>query len=96
MPVSVWQDVVSLHFPGSAWLRCRRETLDALSAFKAERALPTWDATLGALLAEAEAGRTPDAPPITAEPVTAEPNAAEPNATEPNATEPISTEVTEP
>ena len=86
MPVSVWQDVVNLHFPGSAWLRCRRETLDALSAFKAERALPTWDATLGALLAEAEAGRTPDAPPIT----------AEPNATEPIATEPTSTEVTEP
>ena len=47
MPVSVWQDVVDLHFPGSAWLRCSRETLDALSAFKTERALPTWDATLG-------------------------------------------------
>jgi len=73
MPVSVWQDVVNLHFPGSAWLRCSRETLDALSAFKSERALPTWDATLGALLLEAEAGRTPDAPPISAEPVTAEP-----------------------
>ena len=70
MPVSVWQDVVDLHFPGSAWLRCSRETLDALSAFKAERALPTWDATLGALLAEAEAGRTPDAPPST--PITTE------------------------
>jgi hypothetical protein len=70
MPVSVWQDVVDLHFPGSAWLRCNRETLDALSAFKAERALPTWDATLGALLAEAEAGRTPDAPPST--PITTE------------------------
>src|SRR5215469_8813857 len=46
MPVSVWQDVVNEHFPGSAWLRCSRETLDALSAFKAARALPTWDATL--------------------------------------------------
>jgi hypothetical protein len=72
MPVSVWQDVVNLHFPGSAWLRCSRETLDALSAFKAEHALPTWDATLGALLAEAEAGRAADAPPITAEPITTE------------------------
>ena len=81
MPVSVWQDVVNLHFPGSAWLRCSRETLDALSAFKAEHALPTWDATLGALLAEAEAGRMPDARPITAEPATAAP---------------IITEVTEP
>jgi hypothetical protein len=53
MPVSVWQDVVDEYFPGSAWLRCGRETLDALSAFKAARALPTWDATLSALLAAA-------------------------------------------
>ena len=51
MPVRVWQDVVSEHFPGSAWLRCTAETLDALSAFKAQHALPTWDATLCALLA---------------------------------------------
>src|SRR5580692_12069151 len=53
MPVRVWQDVVSEHFPGSAWLRCTRETLDALSVFKSEHALPTWDATLSALLAAA-------------------------------------------
>jgi hypothetical protein len=56
MPVSAWQDVVDEHFPGSAWLRCGRETLDALSAFKASRALPTWDATLATLLKEAGAG----------------------------------------
>ena len=51
MPVAVWQDVVNDHFPGSAWLRCRRDTLDALFAYKTEHALPTWDATLSALLA---------------------------------------------
>lgn len=55
LPVSAWQDVVDEHFPGSAWLRCGRDTLDALSAFKAARALPTWDATLTALLKEARA-----------------------------------------
>src|ERR1700727_770190 len=53
MPVSVWQDVVNDHFPGGGWLRCGRETLDALSAYKAEHAIPTWDATLSALLAAA-------------------------------------------
>jgi Family of unknown function (DUF6084) len=53
MPVSVWQEVVDEHFPGSAWLRCSRETLDALSAFKSQHALPTWDATLTALLTQA-------------------------------------------
>jgi hypothetical protein len=56
MPVSVWQDVVNLHFPGSAWLRCSKETLDELSAFKSARALPTWDATLTSLLSIAKAG----------------------------------------
>ena len=58
MPVSVWQDVVNEHFPGSAWLRCSRETLDDLSAFKAAHALPTWDATLAALLADQRANGT--------------------------------------
>jgi hypothetical protein len=54
MPVSVWRDLVNAHFPGSAWLRCSQETLDSLSDFKARHALPTWDATLLALLAAAE------------------------------------------
>jgi len=56
MPVAVWRELVDAHFPGSAWLRCSRETLDALSAYKARHALPTWDATLAELLAQA----TPD------------------------------------
>jgi Family of unknown function (DUF6084) len=60
MPVTVWHDLVEMHFPGGAWLRCSRGTLDALSAFKATRALPTWDATLAALLAEAGRGGPPE------------------------------------
>jgi hypothetical protein len=61
MPVSVWQELVDVHFPNSAWLRCSRQTLDELSAFKAKHALPTWDATLAALLAAAgEAGEAGD------------------------------------
>ena len=50
MPVSTWRDLVDAHFPGRAWLPLGRETLDALAEFKARHALPTWDATLGALL----------------------------------------------
>src|ERR1700744_4851845 len=67
MPVTVWQDVVAEHFPGSAWLRCSRETLDALSVFKSARALPTWDATLASLLAAA-GHPAPDAPAAGAAP----------------------------
>lgn len=53
MPVATWRGLVDAHFPGRAWLPCGRDTLDALSAFKARHALPTWDATLNALLAAA-------------------------------------------
>jgi hypothetical protein len=60
MPVTVWRELVDAHFPGSAWLRCSRETLDALSAYKARHALPTWDATLSELLAAADDGAAPD------------------------------------
>jgi len=56
MPVAVWRELVDAHFPGSAWLRCSRDTLDALSQYKARNALPTWDATLTALLAQANHG----------------------------------------
>jgi hypothetical protein len=91
MPVSVWQDVVDLHFPGSAWLRCRRETLDALAAFKAERALPTWDATLETLLAEAAAARPADA---SADTPTEAPDDA--STITPPSTPPINAEVPDP
>ncbi len=57
MPVTVWSELVDAHFPNSAWLRCSRETLDALSVYKAKHALPTFDATLTALLADAQSGQ---------------------------------------
>jgi hypothetical protein len=57
MPVSVWRDMMDRYFPDSAWLRCSRETLDALGRFKSRHALPTWDATLAELLKQAEVGQ---------------------------------------
>ena len=65
LPVSVWHDLVDAHFPGRSWLPCSNMTLDALSAFKAKHALPTWDATLAALLAQA--APADDAAPAAAE-----------------------------
>jgi hypothetical protein len=62
MPVAVWRELVDAHFPGSAWLRCSRDTLDALSQYKARNALPTWDATLTELLAAAGGGEPAAAP----------------------------------
>jgi hypothetical protein len=53
LPVSVWQEAVDVHFPNSGWITMNRQTLDELQRFKTRRALPTWDATVSALLAEA-------------------------------------------
>ena len=54
MPVKVWRETVDLHFPNSAWLRVRRDTLDALQQFKSRNALTDWDSTLAALLDRAK------------------------------------------
>ena len=53
LPVSVWREAVDVHFPNMAWITMSRETLSGLERFKTDRALPTWDATLNALLGEA-------------------------------------------
>jgi hypothetical protein len=54
LPVSVFREMVDLHFPNSAWFRVQRETMDALQRFKSRHALPTWDSTLTALLDQVE------------------------------------------
>lgn len=54
MPVEVWQEMVEQHFPGCGWIRLPRDTVDALLAFRSQRALPSWEAAVRALLAEAE------------------------------------------
>lgn len=54
MPVTVWREMVDQHFPGCGWLRLPRDTMDALLAFRSRQALPSWEATVEALLATAE------------------------------------------
>jgi hypothetical protein len=52
LPVSVWRELMDRYFPGSGWLRLRRDTLRELHRFKYERALATWDEALELLLKE--------------------------------------------
>ena len=49
----MWREAVDAHFPDSAWVTMSRHTLDELMRFKTRHALPTWDATLRALLTRA-------------------------------------------
>jgi hypothetical protein len=53
LPISIWREAVDAHFPNSAWIKMSRQTLDELQRFKTRTALPTWDATIQALLAAA-------------------------------------------
>ena len=39
------------HFPGTGWLRLDRDTLAALTRYKAEHGLTTWDSVVDHLLA---------------------------------------------
>jgi hypothetical protein len=54
MPVAVWREMMDIHFPGSGWLRLRRDTIDALAEFRTAHALPTWD---GAVMTVLDAAR---------------------------------------
>jgi hypothetical protein len=54
LPVAVWRSTMDAYFPGSRFLRVRRDTLDALQRFRATRGLPTWDQAFAQLFKEAE------------------------------------------
>jgi hypothetical protein len=54
LPVSVLRQAIESCFPGAGWVRVGRETLDRLRAYRGTHALPTWDATLDALLSAPE------------------------------------------
>jgi hypothetical protein len=53
LPVSLWREAVDAHFPNCGWIRMSRPVMDELLRYKSRRALPTWDATIESLLAEA-------------------------------------------
>jgi hypothetical protein len=54
LPVEVWRRAVAAVFPNSAWLRLPLDAFDRLARFRAQRALPSWEATLDALLTREE------------------------------------------
>jgi len=53
LPVAVWRDLMEAHFPGSEWVRMRRDTVDALAHLRSLLGLTSWDDVVTALLAEA-------------------------------------------
>lgn len=57
LPVRVWRQLMDWYYPNTGWLRLRRDTLDALMRFKTQRALPTWDQVVEALIQESQRPR---------------------------------------
>lgn len=50
----VWRALMDRYFPNSGWIRLDRDSLDALSRFKSERGLTTWEETVRELLDAAD------------------------------------------
>jgi hypothetical protein len=55
LPVSVWQQTMELHFPGTAWARLQRDTFDALARYRSREQLGSVDEAVARLLKEAGA-----------------------------------------
>ena len=54
LPVVLWHETMERYFRGTAWLRLRKETFDRLAAYKARRALGSWEEAVEELLEDRE------------------------------------------
>jgi hypothetical protein len=43
--------MIAVNYPNTGWLRLDRDIIEAMSRYRAERGLTTWDATVESLLA---------------------------------------------
>jgi len=53
LPVATWRGLMEAAFPGTEWVRVRRDTVEALAHHRHVRGLTSWDDAIGSLLAEA-------------------------------------------
>jgi uncharacterized protein DUF6084 len=54
LPVRVWRETMDRYFPGTAWLRLRRDSFDRLYAYKARNALTSWEDAVDSLVRASE------------------------------------------
>lgn len=59
LPVPVWQQLMDIYYPNSAWLCLRRDIFDALSRYKSRRGLPGLEQAVEELLTWAGKERVP-------------------------------------
>jgi hypothetical protein len=53
LPISIWKEMMDLHFPNTAWLCLQRDAFEQLYEYKMRHGIPTWEqAIVRALAAE--------------------------------------------
>lgn len=51
LPISVWKEMMEMHFPNSAWLCLQRDSFEQLYEYKMRHGLPTWEQAIARALA---------------------------------------------
>lgn len=54
LPTEVWQRMIDMYYPNTAWLYLHRDAFDRLYRYKMQRGIPTWEQALDSLLALAD------------------------------------------
>jgi len=50
LSVRVWQEMMDIYYPNTAWLCLRRDVFDRLSQYKMQRGIPTWEQALETII----------------------------------------------
>jgi hypothetical protein len=50
LPISVWKQMMDIHYPNVAWLCLRRDIFDRIAEYKAHYSIATWEQTLERML----------------------------------------------
>ncbi|MEO6604456.1 MAG: DUF6084 family protein [Aeromicrobium sp.] len=51
MPVSVWKQMIDTYYPGTGWMRLEHDAISAMSAYRTDHGLTSWEETVTHLLA---------------------------------------------
>ncbi len=54
LPVSVWKEMMEMHFPNTAWLCLQRDAFTQLYEYKVRHGLPTWEQAIAHMVGAAE------------------------------------------
>jgi hypothetical protein len=49
LPIRFWREALNAHFPDCAWIRIRRESLDALDRYRTRHGLLNWDDVIASI-----------------------------------------------